>query len=106
MDSTTRTESDWAVHIAVVVALDPGGPHIFVLDNLNTHPFETLVRFVIRHDRARIGREGPSGILVNQQTWKAILGDMHHTIRFICTPKHCSWLNQIACRLSIITRRL
>ncbi len=29
-----------------------------------------------------------------------------HSIRFLYTPKRCSWLNQIACWFSILVRRL
>ncbi len=99
------------MHIAAVVALAPDDQHIFVMDNLNTHQSETLGRFVIRHDHwavtaKELGVKGPSGILANQKTRKAFLGDAHHPIRLIYTPKHCAWWNQIAWGLSIITRRL
>jgi hypothetical protein len=81
----TRTESDFALHIAAVVALAPDDQHIFVMDNLNTHQSETLVRFVIRHDHLAItpeelGVKGQSGILANQKMRKAFLGYAHHTI--------------------------
>ena len=29
-----------------------------------------------------------------------------HSIRFLYTPKHCSWLNQIACWFRILVRRI
>jgi transposase len=36
----------------------------------------------------------------------AFLSDKSHQVVFVYTPKHCSWLNQIECWFSIITRRL
>ncbi len=29
-----------------------------------------------------------------------------HSIRFLYTPKHCSWLNQIECWFRILVRRI
>ncbi len=107
----TRTEADFAQHIAAVVNLQPDAPHIFVLDNLNTHQSEALVRFVIDHDHLEIsaqglGKKGRSGILFSQETRKTFLKNHQHTVRFLYTPKHCSWLNQIECWFSILVRRL
>ena len=34
------------------------------------------------------------------------LQDSSHHIRFVYTPKHCSWLNQIEIWFGILTRRL
>ncbi len=64
----TRTEVDFAQHIRNVVALQPTAKHIFVLDNLNTHQSETLVRCVMEHKGLKIpdtvlGEKGKSGIL-------------------------------------------
>jgi transposase len=36
----------------------------------------------------------------------AFLQDETHRIRFVYTPKHCSWLNQVELWFSILTRRL
>ena len=36
----------------------------------------------------------------------AFLADPNHHIRFVYTPKHCSWLNQVECWFSILVRRL
>ncbi|WP_425465590.1 transposase [Paenibacillus hemerocallicola] len=36
----------------------------------------------------------------------AFLTNRMHRIRFIYTPKHCSWLNQIEIWFSILVRRL
>lgn len=32
--------------------------------------------------------------------------DGDHSARFVYTPKHCSWLNQIECWFSILVSRL
>ena len=42
----TRTEPEFVQHIARTVALDPAAEWIFVVDRLNTHVSESLVKFV------------------------------------------------------------
>jgi transposase len=42
----TRTEPEFVEHIARTVNIDPTGEWIFVVDNLNTHASESLVRWV------------------------------------------------------------
>lgn len=42
----TRTEPEFVEHIARTVNLDPQSPWIFVVDNLNTHASESLVKWV------------------------------------------------------------
>lgn len=42
----TRTEPQFVAHLQRTVALDPCGEWVFVVDNLNTHYSETLVRWV------------------------------------------------------------
>lgn len=42
----TRTEADFVAHIEQTVAQDPKGTWIFIVDQLNTHRSESLVRFV------------------------------------------------------------
>jgi transposase len=42
----TRTEPEFVEHIARTVNIDPTGEWIFVVDNLNTHASEGLVRWV------------------------------------------------------------
>ena len=42
----TRTEPEFVEHIARTVNVDPTGEWIFVVDNLNTHVSESLVRWV------------------------------------------------------------
>ena len=93
----TRTEADFAAHVAQTVAKDPQGTWIFVLDHLNTHQSESLVRWVAEQCAIKedMGRKGVSGILANMPSRAVFLRDATHRIRFVYTPKHTSWLNQV-----------
>ena len=105
----TRKEEDYLQHIKNVVAVFPDDDHIFINDNLNTHKSESLVRFVVEIegiDSSSLGIKSKCGILKNMETRSEFLSDKSHQIVFVYTPKHCSWLNQIECWFSIITRRL
>jgi hypothetical protein len=104
----TRTEEDFLAHIAQTAALDPDGCWIFIVDQLNTHKSASLVRFVaqacgIEDD---LGVKGQAGVLQSQATRAAFLQDESHRIRFVYTPTHTSWLNQIEIWFSILGRRL
>lgn len=81
---------------------------IFVLDQLNTHKSETLVRMVdeLCGLNAGLGEKGKDGILATLASREAFLRDSSHRIRFVYTPKHCSWLNQVEIWFGIITRKL
>ena len=105
----TRKEEDYLQHIENVVGIFPNDRHIFIHDQLNTHKSESLVRLVARIegiDASTLGIKDKSGILKNMKSRAEFLSDKSHLIVFIYTPKHCSWLNQIECWFSIITRRL
>jgi hypothetical protein len=104
----TRKENDFAEHIARTIGTDPEGEWIFIADQLNTHKSEALVRMVasecgITDD---LGKKGKSGILHTQQTRMAFLENSNHRIRFLFTPKHTSWMNQVEIWFSILCRRL
>lgn len=104
----TRSEEDFANHLLQTVATDLDGEWIFIVDNLNTHNSESLVCLVadlcdLDQD---LGTKGRSGILRSKATRAAFLTDPTHRIRFVYTPKHTSWLNQIELWFSILVRRL
>jgi len=93
----TRTNVDFADHVASTIDTDPDAGWVFVVDNLNTHCSEELVRLVAdRCDlNGDLGKKGRSGVLKNRATRSLFLSDSSHRVRFVYTPKHCSWLNQI-----------
>jgi len=105
----TRTAEDFADNIDALVATAPEAQWVFVCDNLNTHFSVVLVMLVailcdIPLDS--LGKIGKRGVLKSQTTRKAFLEDTSHRIRFVYTPKHCSWLNQIEIWFSGLSRRV
>jgi len=104
----TRKEKDFANHIASTIALDPCGEWIFIVDRLNTHQSESLVRLVAKECQfsGELGVKGKSGILQSMSSRATFLSDPSHRIRLMYLPKHTSWLNQIECWFSILVRRL
>lgn len=104
----TRNEQDYVDHIARTIACDSEGTWIFINDQLNTHQSESLVRFVAQECGIKedLGKKGHSGILKNMKTRRAFLENENHRIRFVYTPRHASWLNQVEIWFSILARRL
>jgi len=107
----TRTEKDFEKHIKDTINTDSNteAKWIFVVDQLNTHKSESLVRLVADlcgFTDLELGIKGQSGILQNMETRKDFLSDPSHKIRFIYTPKHASWLNQVEIWFSILVHKL
>ena len=104
----TRTEDDFAAHLGQTVASDPAAEWIVVMDQLNTHQSESLVRLVAAACEITIdlGVKGESGILASMASRKAFLEDPSHRIRMVYTPKHNSWLNQVELWFGILARRV
>lgn len=103
----TRTETDFAAVIAATVDTDPLAEWIFVGDQLNTHKSEALVRLVAERLglNVELGVKERSGVLHGLASREAFLTDPSHRIRFVYTPKHCSWLNQIEIWFGILVRK-
>jgi transposase len=88
---------------------------VFILDQLNTHKSEALVRLVaqLNGDKQDLGVKGRSGILKSMVTRMAYLeldrglGEQQFLkVRLMFTPKHCSWLNPVEGWLSGLQKRV
>lgn len=104
----TRTEEDFVKAVETLIKTDPNASWTFVCDGLNTHKSETLVRFVAETCgiNMELGTKGKSGILKSMESRADFLHDPTHRIRFVYTPKHSSWMNQIEIWFGIINRKL
>ena len=106
----TRTETDFVDLVDSLVQAQPQArTFTFVLDNLNTHQSESLVRYVARDaalPESRLGTKGQEGVLQTQESRARFLSDPSHRIRFCYTPKHASWMNQIEIWFGILVRKV
>lgn len=104
----TRDEDDFAGHIAATIATDSKAKWIFVLDQLNTHMSESLVRMAAElsgYD-GDLGEKGRHGILKDIKSRREFLENPGHRVRFVYTPKHCSWLNQVEIWFGVLSRKI
>lgn len=104
----TRTEIDFVAHIERTIDTDSKAKWIFVTDQLDTHKSAGLVELIAKRCGLAddLGKKGKAGILKSTKTRRAFLEDLSHRIRFVYTPRHCSWLNQVEIWFSILARRL
>lgn len=93
----TRTSTQFLAHIQRTVATDPDARWVFIVDNLDTHKSSELVHWVAAHCGVDedLGKLWKRGHLRNRASRSAFLTRIGHRVRFVYTPKHCSWLNEI-----------
>ena len=98
----TRTSADCATHLANVVhQLPEMQRYDWVVDNLHTHWSLDVCRLVAQW----CGVPFVAKALRRGAQRRAFLSDLTH--KHVChfTPKHGSWLNQVALWLSVLARR-
>ena len=105
----TRTEADLAAHLSALIAHHANAAKLhLVMDCLNTHQSEAVVRLVaaLEPEPIELGEKGKAGILTSMATRAAFLSNPGHRLVVHFTPKHCSWLNQVEIWFSILVRKL
>ncbi len=106
----TRTEEDALAHFQRLIASDLAATRWrIIVDNLNIHQSEALVRWIAEREGIApetLGVKGKSGILQSMESRAAFLHDPTHSVVFSYTPKHASWMNQVEIWLSILVRKL
>ena len=105
----TRNNRDFANHISQTIRTDPRAGWVFVVDNLNTHCGEELIRIVATQlgiNQDTLGQAKKRGILKTMKTRREFLSDPTHRIRFVYIPKHSSWLNQVEVIFGFISKRV
>ena len=105
----TRNNEDFARHVKRLIESKLADGWVIVVDNLNTHCGEPLVRMIAKAlgiSSKELGEAKKHGILKSMASRRAFLSDHSHKIRFVFIPKHSSWLNQIEAVFGMINRRV
>lgn len=96
--SEERKEEDFLSFIkGTVEVLSEKREIIFMLDQLNTHRSASLVEWIAEKNgyKGELGKKGCRGILKSMKSRQEFLERPEHRIKFLFTPRHCSWLNPI-----------
>jgi hypothetical protein len=85
----TRTNKDFASHIEKTIATDPEAGWIFVVDQLNIHQSEALVKLVAKECaiELELDRKGNLKNIKAMASRRTFLQDPTHRIRFVSTPR-------------------
>lgn len=104
----TRTNEDFATHLEKTIATDPEAGWVFVLDQLNIHQSEALVKLVAKELGIELNLDSKGNLshMKAMASRRTFLANPAHRIRFVYTPKYTSWLNQVELWFSILARRL
>ena len=105
----TRTEEDFSRFVEHLIGQHPGYRiYHFVLDQLNTHKSETLVRttHMLCGLDSDLGEKGKRGILKSMDTREAFLAKPGKTVIFHYTTKHASWMNKIEIWFGILSKKV
>jgi hypothetical protein len=105
----TRTEEDYTRFIEDLIQRHPGyGVYHLVMDQLNTHKSEALVRLTAKVCGLEIdlGEKGKHGILKSLESREAFLRQPGKKVVFHYTPRHASWLNQIEVWFGILAKKV
>lgn len=104
----TRKEEDFLRLVKNIVRTEPEGEHVIVCDQLNIHKSESLVKWVasqIGYNK-ELGEKRKCGILKSMKSRMGFLENKTHRIRFLFTPKHCSWMNQVENWFALLQRKV
>jgi transposase len=105
----TRTEDDFVAVVKSLIDEHPGKKvYHFVMDQLNTHKSEALVRYVADYCGIEddLGIKGKKGWLKSMQSREDFLSSKGRAIVFHYTPKHASWMNQIEIWFGILGKKV
>jgi transposase len=98
----TRTSVDFAHHLQKVADRFRQWSRItWVMDNLNTHWSPEVCEVLATLNNLSVK---PQALRTGAQR-RAFLTDPDHRYRFVFTPKHGSWLNQVELWFSVLARR-